>query len=406
MIIKKFEGKTEGDALEKAKKELGNNVVIMNVKKNKKKGFLGFFSSGTVEITVALEEEEVLLTPKPLSALEKVEREAPAKAQSLPLDTSIIIPETIPESPKRPIREEVNIEKKLENLQNLIEKQLVKEEAEDIDEEMTDEKSKQMASYMKLIYKTLLENEVNEKYANQFMDEIEKMNTPGTNIDTVLVNIYQKMILKFGTPSLLTPAKSGPKLVFFIGPTGVGKTTTIAKIASKFSTEEKKEIALITADTYRIAAAEQLRTYANILNVPFRIIYSAEEIESAWRDFQKLDYIFVDTAGFSPHSEEQKKHMENFVHAMDGKAEQEIYLVLSATTKYKDLLFTSEAYFSICKYKLIFTKLDETSTYGNLLNLKLHTGADLSYVTYGQSVPDDIRPFNPQSTVKNLLGGK
>ena len=97
MIIKKFEGKTEGDALEKAKKELGNNVVIMNVKKNKKKGFFGFFSSGTVEITVALEEEEVLLSPKTLTVHEKVEREVPVKSQPLPLDTSIIIPETIPD---------------------------------------------------------------------------------------------------------------------------------------------------------------------------------------------------------------------------------------------------------------------------------------------------------------------
>ena len=86
--------------------------------------------------------------------------------------------------------------------------------------------------------------------------------------------------------------------------------------------------------------------------------------------------------------------------------DKEIYLVLSATTKYRDLVEIADIYKEIFDFRMIFTKLDETSTYGNLLNLKLHTGADLSYVTYGQSVPDDIRPFNPQSTVKNLLGGK
>ena len=107
------------------------------------------------------------------------------------------------------------------------------------------------------------------------------MNKPGMPFDYALANVYQKMILKFGKPSEITPAQKGPKILFFVGPTGVGKTTTIAKIASLFSVNEKKKVALLTADTYRIAAAEQLRTYANILEVPFRIIYTVEEIEQA-----------------------------------------------------------------------------------------------------------------------------
>ena len=173
-----------------------------------------------------------------------------------------------------------------------------------------------------------------------------------------------------------------------------------------FSVNEKKKVALLTADTYRIAAAEQLRTYANILEVPFRIIYTVEEIEQALTDFKNFDYIMVDTAGHSHQNEVQRENMNAFIHSVDGLAEKEVFLVLSATTKYRDLISIADTYSAMTSYKLIFTKLDETITLGNLLNLRLHTGAVISYVTDGQNVPDDIAQFNPQKTVKQLLGGR
>ena len=214
------------------------------------------------------------------------------------------------------------------------------------------------------------------------------------------------MILKFGKPEGIVPAKNSPKFIFFIGPTGVGKTTTIAKIASRFCLDEKRKIAMLTCDTYRIAAAEQLRTYANILEIPFKIIYTPEEMKEAAVQFKEYDYIFVDTAGHSFQNEEQKEAVKNFVHSVDEVAETDTYLVVSATTKYRDLERIADSYRSVAEYKLIFTKLDETTTLGSLFNLHLHTGAPLSYVTCGQNVPDDIEKFNPQKTVKNLLGGK
>lgn len=263
-----------------------------------------------------------------------------------------------------------------------------------------------MDRFLRLLYNTMLENEVHEQYANQIIEEAEKVNKPGMPIDYVLANVYQKMILKFGKPAGIQPGENGPKLVFFVGPTGVGKTTTIAKIASRFSVEGSKKVALLTADTYRIAAAEQLRTYANILEVPFRVVYSPEEVVKAYEDYKDYDYIMVDTAGHSYQNETQRKAVEEFLHAVKDTAQQDVFLVLSATTKYKDLLKIADAYSEITDYKLIFTKLDETAYLGNLLNLRLHTGAQLSYVTCGQNVPDDIENFNPQKTVKLLLGGK
>ena len=214
------------------------------------------------------------------------------------------------------------------------------------------------------------------------------------------------MILKFGKPVEISPAQKGPKVVFFVGPTGVGKTTTIAKIASKFSLEKKKKVVLVTADTYRIAAAEQLRTYADIMEVPFRVIYSVDEMQQVLQDFKDYDYIMVDTAGHSHQNIEQKENINQFIHSLDDVAEKEVFLVLSATTKYKDLVNIVDAYMTMTDFALIFTKLDETESLGNLLNIKLRTDAPLSYVTYGQNVPDDIENFNPQKTVKQLLGGK
>lgn len=402
MIIKKFQGKSENEAVEAAKKELGNNVVIMNVRNVKRKGIIGFLKPQLTEVTVALEEE----SEQRISSLMKREEsrnagEAKAARQQQPFVDAIATGEILK-------TDNSVIEEKLDTLHILLEQQLQKpEETKEKEEELPEEKEEsEMERFMKLLYNTMLENEVNEKYANQIIDEMEKMNKPGMPIDYALANVYQKMILKFGKASEIATSEKGPKVIFFIGPTGVGKTTTIAKIASKFSVEEKKKVALLTADTYRIAAAEQLRTYANILEVPFRVIYSAEEVGQALKDFKEYDFILVDTAGHSHHNTDQKAAMQELLHSVDEAAEKEVFLVLSATTKYSDLISIADAYSAVTDYKLIFTKLDETSTIGNLLNLKLHTGAELSYITCGQNVPDDIEHFNPQKTVKQLLGGR
>jgi len=306
-------------------------------------------------------------------------------------------------------KENSAIEEKLDSLQSLLEQQLQKpDEDKEVKEDKKEEKKEEteIDKFMKLLHNTMLDNEVDEKYAKEIIEEIEQINKPNMPFDYALANIYQKMILKFGMPTSITPAENGIKIVFFIGPTGVGKTTTIAKIASIFRVDQKKKVALLTADTYRIAAAEQLLTYANILEVPFRIIYTVEEIEKALEDFKGYDYILIDTAGHSHQNTTQKESMSNLIHSVDDKVEKEVYLVLSATTKYRDLISIADSYKEMAYYKLIFTKLDETTTLGNLLNLRLYTNADMSYVTYGQNVPDDIEEFNPQSTVKQLLGGK
>ncbi|MCX4339706.1 MAG: flagellar biosynthesis protein FlhF [Lachnospiraceae bacterium] len=398
MIIKKFIAKTEKEAVENARKELGEGVVVMNVKPVKNKSLFAFLKAPMVEVTVALEEESEKYTAA-VSAINNVI----ASSKNTPVTETPVM--------ETPEKRDTNsaIEEKLDSLQSLLEQQLQKpgEEKEEKEEAAAPPKEEsETDKFMRLLHDTMLENEVDEKYAQEIIEEIELVNKPNIPFDYALANIYQKMILKFGKPSGIEPAANGIKLVFFIGPTGVGKTTTIAKIASKFRVDEKKKVALLTADTYRIAAAEQLRTYANILEVPFRVIYTVEEISKALEDFRDYDYIMIDTAGHSHQNSTQKDNMCNIIHSVDDKVEKEVHLVLSATTKYRDLISIADSYKEMADYKLIFTKLDETTTLGNLLNLRLYTGASLSYVTYGQNVPDDIEDFNPQKTVKRLLGGK
>lgn len=408
MIIKKFIGKTENDAVEMAKKELGDGVVIMNVKTIKKKGFFSFFKKNQVEVTVALEEE---------GETKDVKKTQPEQKTVVKTVTEQKKPEAVKQViPDNQIIKEENaaIEEKLDSLQSLLEKQLKNvtlmeekdKDAEEKEKEEEPEEEAEMARFFKLLYNTMLNNEVDEIYANQILDDFEKSQSANHTIDYVLSNIYQKMILRFGESKGIVEGKKKPKVVFFLGPTGVGKTTTIAKIASKYQVEKEKKVALLTADTYRIAAAEQLRTYANILEAPFRVIYSEEELKTACEEFSEYDFILVDTAGHSHQNEEQRRDMKKLIHALDDTVEKEVYLVLSATTKYKDLLSIADTYSKLTDYNIIFTKLDETTTVGNLLNLKLHTGAEISYVTCGQNVPDDIEDFNPQKTVKQLLEGR
>ena len=420
MIIKKYVGKTESEATEEARKELGQNIVVMNVRPLKKSGFFSLFQSQKIEVTVALEEE----TERPIKTTYTPDKNSRPTARTPLVEggQSDVLREPIKINKSPDIVDDNSaIEEKLDNLSSLLEKNIkfnVKEIEEPREAEPETEPkvsrntsktdiSEETMSFIKLLYNTLIENEVEEIYVNQLTDEVEKISKPGMPFDFALANVYQKMVLKFGKSEPIDPAENnGPRAEIFIGPTGVGKTTTIAKIASELSVTLKKKVALITVDTYRIAAAEQLRTYASILEIPFRVIYSVEEMRQAAEDFKDYDYIMVDTAGHSQHNDELKQDIENYIRTLEDCMDCENFLVLSATTKYRDLIDIADSYSELVAYKLIFTKMDETGAKGNLYNVRMHTGAPIAYITNGQNVPDDIAVFDAQRIVKNLLGGK
>lgn len=391
MIIKKFQAATETEGILMAKHEMGDAAVIMNIKTIKHRGIARLFKKDIVEVTAAIEERTHTTDKIPVKTINSIADEG-----------------------KKPIMEvekhNTAIEEKLDNLQNMLESKIsgnVTSSGDDTNEKKEPSKENSVNfKFMQLVYRQLLDNEVDEKYANQIIGEIETSIKKESNIDSLLAGIYQKIILKLGQPKVLEAEEKKTKLVFFTGPTGVGKTTTIAKLASYFKLEKKLKIGLITCDTYRIAAVEQLRTYANILAVPLQVVFTLEEFNMAVKGYEGYDMIFVDTAGRSHKNNEQCNEVIHFIKdcSVGENVKKEVFLVLSAATKYRDLIQINKAFSSLKNYSLIFTKLDETTCLGNILNMKLHTGLQLSYVTSGQAVPDDISIIDAQKIARNLLG--
>lgn len=392
MKIRKYQGSNETEAMLKVKEELGKEALIVSIKNIKPKGFYKLFKKPYVEVTAALDDKSMTNDDenKPLESFsEKLSKVQTQKEQEINDADYIEKFQKLIENMKRSSDEEEK-----NNINNFnIRDEKSEEEDNNIDEEPV----------IKVIYEQLLENDIKEEVANYLTNGLAEMvSINKVNIDDVISVIYKRIVKILSDNEPIQLNKSLAKTVVFVGPTGVGKTTTIAKIASYFTLNLNKKVALVTADTYRIAAVEQLRTYANILNIPIKVVYTADELESSIKLFKDKDLILVDTAG---RSFKNKEHQDEIIQLVNNINDKEVFLVLSLTTKYNDLLDITKAYEDISDYKIIFTKLDETSSFGNVLNIKRKTGAKLSYVTFGQNVPDDISEINPHEVAKKILGG-
>ena len=420
MIIKKFQGATETEAILAAKEEMGSEAVVMNIKTIKPKGLFSFFRKSVVEVTAALEEKDTRQTAV---------KQYPAhrfggnrQAGSIGTSINLVSDEKTDVYADGNKAESTAIEEKLQKLQSMLEKQIVRDKTTaDAEEKKQDkpgsnsekdvsadsDKTKNL-SCLKLVYNKLIDNEVAEVFANQIISEVENSLVKEAPLDNVLAAVYQKIILKLDEPVAIEAEPDKKKVIFLVGPTGVGKTTTIAKLASSLKLVKKAKVALMTSDTYRIAAVEQLRTYANILDVPLSVVYTESEVEETLEKLSDYDIVLVDTAGRSHKDAEQCEEIFRMIDVADPEKtgfERDVYLVMSATTKYRDLVRITKAYEALGDYKIIFTKLDETFGYGNIINIAMLTGKSMSYTTFGQNVPDDIDVINVQEIAKQLLGG-
>jgi len=251
----------------------------------------------------------------------------------------------------------------------------------DIDDDLLDE-----------LEETLIMSDVGVKTTERLMADVRKgikkkdINTPEDLKPFLAEKISE--ILSTGSDETRI-ASAGPTVLLVIGVNGVGKTTTLAKIAAQCVLEKGISTAFITADTYRISAVEQLKTYADILGLPIAIVYTPDELKEAIQKFRQKQLILIDTAGRSQHNRRQMAELKEFL-AVNQNIEK--YLVLSATTKNEDAKDIIDK-FSVCKPdKVIFTKTDETKSLGIILNILRRKEMRLSYLTNGQSVPDDIVP--------------
>lgn len=393
MKIRKYQGSNETEAMLKVKEELGKEALIVSIKNIKPKGFYKLFKKPYVEVTAALDDKSMTdeTDDKPLESFSEKLTKVQTQKEQEKNDADYIekFQKLIENMTRSSDDEEKN--NNLNHFNSIAEK--FEEEDNNNDEEPV----------IKVIYEQLLENDIKEEVANYLTNGLAEMvSINKVNIDDVISVIYKRIVKILSDNEPIQLNKTSAKTVVFVGPTGVGKTTTIAKIASYFTLNLNKKVALVTADTYRIAAVEQLRTYANILNIPIKVVYTADELEDSIKLFKDKDLILVDTAG---RSFKNKEHQDEIIQLVNNINDKEVFLVLSLTTKYNDLLDITKAYEDISDYKIVFTKLDETSSFGNVLNIKRKTGAKLSYVTFGQNVPDDISEINPHEVAKKILGG-
>ena len=252
-------------------------------------------------------------------------------------------------------------------------------------------------------YLTLIEADVDDEIARDLILKLQRHAAPGqlndmaASMALLTVLIEQRISCGEG----LSPKAGQQQIAMLVGPTGVGKTTTLAKLAGNFSVNHGRKLGLITVDTYRVAAVEQLRMYAQIIDLPMRVVNGSAQISQALDSLADCELILIDTAGRSPYDDCQLDELKNLV---DASRPDHVYLVLSLTSGAKALRNAAERFAAARPTSLVFTKLDEAIGCGGLLAASRDIGLPISYLTTGQEVPRDIEPANPCRAARLILG--
>ncbi|GAA4700883.1 flagellar biosynthesis protein FlhF [Brevibacillus fulvus] len=449
MRVKRYVVDSMPEAMEKIKTELGTDAIILNTKPIKRGGLFGLFGKQQIEVIAAVDQRTAEREPKQpgtravptaanFAAKQAYQRTAATShthtpAPSVPSDNSRLQPEPIaahaevtsPEPPvpsqaaKRegPAAEMVRDEPQPEMVKPPEMKpsgqasydQQIASELRDMREMvqkllMLREHNSHLPEPFVAVRDRLLKQHVNDELVAQIMGDLLGAAPDPANLNGAdAVKRVRTMIEELLQQKQPLPARidRSVKFAFFFGPTGVGKTTTIAKLAAESMLRDKRKVGFITSDTFRIAAVEQLKTYANILNVPFEVVFTPKDMAGAIDRLGSCDLILVDTAGRNYRNDEYVRSMKELLRYGETAAH---FLVLSLTTNYTDMKAILENFGSLPSGRAIFTKADETAVYGPILNVVHEFDLALSYITTGQNVPDDIILATPEIVAKMIMG--
>jgi len=245
-------------------------------------------------------------------------------------------------------------------------------------------------------------NGISADVIRKILDTLAALPVEGGNqtVKGRLGDTFGRLIKFAGTLKL---RKNSPRIVALVGPTGVGKTTTTAKLAAMYALNRGNKVALITMDIFRVGAVEQLKTYSRIMGIPLEVASTPKELEKAVEKHSACDLIFIDTAGRSHKDKEKLDEMKNF---LDNKIPIEVYLCLSATTKDRELEEILKRFSLFQPSKVVFTKIDESESLGNMINLLMKDNLQIAYFTTGQRVPEDIEVATSAKLAELILRGE
>jgi flagellar biosynthesis protein FlhF len=417
MRVKRYVVDSMPDALHKIRSDLGKDAVILNTKEIRSGGFLGLFGKKKIEVIAASDTHATQPAATPASAASAFSKALAQATQAQAPQTNAVARVATNEvysaaasaaysgkvavmEPELPRQERVRADQEERLLTEM--KQMREMMAKLAGQQKT---SDTYPEPLELLRERLLDQEITPELVDQMIDEVFKeghldSDSPWTiERSKALIRKKLQSILETGEERGL---RRDTRIVHFVGPTGVGKTTTIAKLAAEQVLKHNRKVGFITSDTYRIAAVEQLKTYATILNVPLEVVFSPQELTKAFAHLEDRDIIFMDTAGRNFRNQMYVSELNSLL-ASQGNSE--TFLVHSLTAKYKDMQEITRNFARFKLDKVLFTKKDETQSYGTIVNLLHEFPVTLSYLTDGQNVPDDISEANTDRIIDLILEG-
>jgi flagellar biosynthesis protein FlhF len=431
MHVKRFEAADMAEALRMVKHELGPDAIILSTRQIKKgSGAFGIFSRSFVEVTAAVDRDAVEAPRPHRAAPPRPMADTPLRAYAPEVAEAARAPEMprspMPEMPRSfmpdmaraldPLQRDVDEMKGL--LQQLTMKErlappvnlhglerefsAVKRMVELLVRNQQDSAAPLFATTLMPSYQRLLASGMDETLARHLIEKAQNSMAPDNLSHGSYVQEHVARLVMATTPTSgpLQAPDGEPIVAAFVGPTGVGKTTTIAKLAAHYALGEKRKVALVTLDTYRIAAVEQLRLFAKIIGLPVDVVLSADELRQALARHRDKDVVLIDTAGRSQRDTLQMAELTAFFADCQRVA---VHLVLSATASPSTLSDTVARFKSLNLTSLVFTKLDESTMFGPLLSTALHSQIPMSYFTTGQRVPEDIEVATSERVVDLIL---
>lgn len=387
--LRTFQAKSMAEALDLVKRRLGRDAVILHTRNVQRGRWWSMGRRSLVEITAA--------TDVPASPPGPRVRTRPAVGGGEPI-AQVKLPERPRERTGGPVFAggDPGLLNEIGELRKLV---------QDLVRESRRTRMPTLPADLVELYTRLIQNDVAQDLAAQLVEqlrpEIESGALAASEDARRRLAAFIESMLPVAGPIQLDGA-ARPNIIALIGPTGVGKTTTVAKLAANFSLREGRKVGLVTIDTYRIAAVEQLRTYAQIINVPLEVVMTPSQLRGALQSMSDRDVVLLDTAGRSQHDQIKLNELKCF---LDEAKPHEVHLVLAGTCSERVLTDTMQRFAPIGVNRVIFTKLDEAIGFGAILSCLHKANAKLSYITTGQDVPDDIEVGRAGRVAELIING-